>query len=313
MRTLAALLAVWCLAAPLGAQDALSAAQALYADARYEDALKAFDALKAAGGQPPRTALAVEHGRALCLLALDRGADAEQAIEAMLRLDPSFKPKEDDTSPKIRAVFRDVRRRALAGVLQEVYERAKLAYGRKAYEEAVAGFGQVLALLDDPDLVLDAGPKADMRLVAKAFEDLAKAASAPPPVTPPSGTPPPVGAGGAEAAAPPGGAAAAGTRGGAAADPLYDGASKDVTAPVPERTDVRIPDSLKRSLPTGDVVVELIVSATGTVESVTVRQSPDAVFGALVARAVMDWRYRPASRAGKPVRYRLMTKVVVSR
>jgi hypothetical protein len=37
------------------------------------------------------------------------------------------------------------------------------------------------------------------------------------------------------------------------------------------------------------------------------------VFGALVARAVMDWRYRPASRAGKPVRYRLMTKVVVSR
>ena len=82
---------------------------------------------------------------------------------------------------------------------------------------------------------------------------------------------------------------------------------------MPERTEVRIPDSLKRSLPTGDVVVELIVSATGTVESVTVRQSPDPVFGALVARAVMDWRYRPASRAGKPVRYRLMTKVVVSR
>ncbi len=76
---------------------------------------------------------------------------------------------------------------------------------------------------------------------------------------------------------------------------------------------MRIPDSLKRSLPTGDVVVELVVSATGTVESVTVRQSPDSVFGALVARAVMDWRYRPASRAGKPVRYRLMTKVVVSR
>jgi TonB family protein len=316
MRTLAALLAVWCLAAPLGAQDGLSAAQALYAEARYEDALKAFDALKATGGQPLRTALAIEQGRALCLLALDRGADAQQAIETLLRLDPTFKVAEDDTSPKIRAVFRDVRRRALAGVLQEVYERAKLAYERKAYDEAVAGFGQVLALLDDLDLVLDAGPRADMRLVAKAFEDLAKAASTPPPLAPPPGAPAPVnaiGAVGADGATPPGGVPAAGTRGGAAPGPLYDGASKDVTAPVPQRTDVRIPDSLERFLPTGDVVVELVVSAAGTVESVTVRQSPDAVFGALVARAAMDWRYRPASRAGKPVRYRMMTKVVVSR
>jgi TonB family protein len=318
MRTIAVLLTACCLAAPLGAQDRLSAAQALYADARYEDALKAFDALKAAGGEPPRTTLAIEQGRALCLLALDRGADAQQAIETMLHLDPSFKPKEDDTSPKIRAVFRDVRRRALAGVLQEVYERAKQAYERKAYDEAVAGFGLVLALLDDPDLTLDAGPRADMRLVAKAFEDLSKAASPAPPTGPPSappaGSPAPGGATAADAPATTrGGTLPAGARGGASTEPLYDAASKDVTAPVPQRTDVRIPDSLRRFLSTGDVVVELVVSATGTVESATVRQSPDAAFGAVVARAVMDWRYSPASRAGKPVRYRLMTKVVLSR
>ena len=314
MRTMAVLLTVWCLAVALGAQDGLSAAQALYADARYEEALKAFDALKAAGGQPPRTALAIEQGRAFCLLALDRGADAQQAIEAMLRLDPSFTLSADETPPKIRNAFRDVRRRALAGVLQEVYERAKQAYERKAYDEAVVGFGQVLALLDDPDLVLDAGPRADMRLVAKAFGDLAKAASTPPPTAPPSGPPASGGAAAVDASAPPrGGAAPAGTRGGASTEPLYDAASKDVTAPVPERTDFRIPDSLRRSLPTGDVVVELVVSAAGTVESVTVRQSPDAVFAALVSRAVMDWRYRPATKAGKPVRYRMMTKVVVSK
>jgi TonB family protein len=314
MRTLAALIVAWCLAAPVGAQDALSAAQALYADARYEEALKGFDALKAAGGQPPRTALVIEQGRALCLLALGRSADAQQAIEATLRLDPFFKPPEDDTPPKIRAVFTEVRRRALAGVLQEVYARAKQAYERKAYDEAVAGFGQVIALLDDPDLVLDAGPRADMRLVANAFEDLAKAAAPPPPVPPPPAAPVPAGTAGAEGATPPAGAPpAADARGGAPTDPLYDGASKDVTPPVPERTEVRIPDSLRWALPTGDVVVELIVSVAGTVESATVRQSPDAVFGALVARAVTDWRYRPASKDGKPVRYRLMTKVVVSR
>jgi TonB family protein len=307
MRVVAVLLAAWCLAAPVGAQDRLSAAQALYADARYEEALKAFDALKAAGNQAPRTALSIEQGRAFCLLALDRGADARQAVETILHLDPFYRPAEDDTSPRVRAVFRDVRRRALAGVLQQMYEDAKLAYERRAYDEAVARFDRVLSLLDDPDLVVDAGPRADMRLVAKAFNDLAKAASAPPIAeaqtsTPPSGSPAP------------GGVVAPDERRsprGAPAGPLYDAASKDVTAPVPLRTDVRIPDSLKGAGPSGDVVVEVVVSASGTVESATVHQSPDAAFGALVARAAMDWRYRPASKAGVPVRYRLMAKVAV--
>jgi TonB family protein len=314
---MAVLLAALCLAAPLRAQDALSAAQALYADARYEDALKAFDALKAAGSQAPGAALAVEQGRAYCLLALDRGGDAQQAIESILRLDPFFRPSEDDTPPKIRTAFRDVRRRALAGVVQQVYERAKLAYERKAYEEAVTGFGQVRALLDDPDLVLDAGPRADMRLVAGAFEDLAKAASVPsPPPSDPAAvaadrpaTPTGVAPAGAPSVPPVPGAA----REGAATDPPYDAASKDVTAPVPVRTDVRIPEQLRRTGPTGDVVVEVVVSASGTIESATVRQSPDAMIGALVARAAMDWRYRPALKAGVAVRYRLMARVVLSR
>jgi TonB family protein len=310
---MAVLLAALCLAAPLGGQDALSAARALYADARYEDALKAFDALKAAGGQAPPTALAIEQGRAFCLLALDRSADAQQAIDTILHMDPFFKPSEDDTPPKIRAAFRDVRRRSLAGVLQEVYGRAKAAYERKAYNEAIVGFGQVLALLDDPDLVLEAGPRADMRLVAKAFEDLAKAAS--PPSVPAAVPTDPAGAGaGDKSAAARGGAVsgapAAAPPAAASGGPLYDAASKDVTAPVPERTDVRVPESLRRGAPAGDIVVEVVVSAAGTVESATVRQSPDAVFGALVARAAMDWRYRPASKGGVPVRYRLMVRYV---
>jgi TonB family protein len=301
MRISAAFLVACCLAIPLGGQDGVSAAQALYADARYEDALKAFDALKAAGAQAPRTAIAIEQGRAFCLLALDRKADAQKAIETILGLDPFFKLAEDDAPPKIRTAFRDVTRRTLAGVLLQVYERAKLAYESKSYAEAVSGFGRVLALLDDPDLVLDAGPRADMRLVAKAFEDLAKAASAPPPAVPAAG-----------ADAPPAKSPTAGPQQGAQASVLYDAASKNVSAPVPEQTDVRIPDSLKRTRPNGDVVVEVVVSTSGAVESATVRQAPDSVFGALVARAAMTWRYRPALKGGTPVRYRLMVKVVVS-
>ncbi len=321
MRTMAALLVALCVAVPVRGQDGLSAAQALYADARYDDALKAFDALKAAGNQAPRAVLSIEQGRAYCLLALDRGVEAQQAIETILRLDPFFRPSEDDTPPKIRAAFRDVRRRALAGVLQQVYERAKAAYDRKAYEEAVTGFSQVRTLLDDPDLVLDAGPRGDMQLVARAFEDLARAASAP--ATPP---PDPAASRGAVAAdrpaTPPAGAvpgtpsapASSGPAGeGAAPSRLYDAASKDVAAPVPLQTDLRIPEQLRRTAPTGDVVVEVVVSATGTIESAVVRQTPDAMIGALVARSALDWRYRPALKDGVPVRYRLLARVIVSR
>jgi TonB family protein len=82
---------------------------------------------------------------------------------------------------------------------------------------------------------------------------------------------------------------------------------------VPERTDARIPEQLRRTGPTGDVFVEVVVSAAGTIESATVRKSPDAMIGALVAQAAMGWRYRPALKAGVPVRYRLMARVVVSR
>jgi len=308
MRFVTLFLAASCLATPAGAQDRLSVAQALYAGARYEEALKTFDALKAAGDQAPQAALAIEQGRAFCLLALVRGADAEQAIENIVRLDPSYRPAEDETPPRIRAVFRDVRRRALTGVLQQMYERAKEAYERKAYDEAVAGFGQVLSLLDDPDLAVDAGPRTDMRLVVRAFEDLAKAALAVSPAplqssSPPSASPGPGGVVATDGSSAPRGAGAG---------PLYDAASKEVAAPVPVRTDVRIPESLRRGGPSGDVVLEVVVSAAGKVESAIVRQSPNAALGALVARAAMDWRYRPASKAGMPVRYRLMARVVGS-
>jgi TonB family protein len=319
MRTMTLVLAAWCLAASAQGQDAMSAAQALYAAAQYDEALKAFDGLKAAGGQAPRAVLAIEQGRAFCLLALDRRADAERAIESILGLDPFFKPTDDDTPPKIRTAFRDVRRKTLAGVLQQLYQRAKAAYDRKAYDEAVAGFGQVLALLDDPDLVLDASPRADMRLVANAFADLARVASAPPPAPAPPAAP--TGGAGTDptpAGEPPAPASptaqptAAASQKTAEPTPIYDAASKDVTAPVAQRTDVPIADAIRRALPPGDVVVEVVVSATGAVESAIARQSADSMLGAVVARAVLQWRYRPATRAGTPVRYRMLVKVVVS-
>ena len=164
--------------APLAsAQDALSAARALYAAAQYEDALGAFNAIKAREVMGPETALGVEQRRAFCLLALDRKADAQAAIAAVVDLDPFFLPGEDDMAPKFRIAFRDGRRRALPGALDRLYSRAKSAYDARNVVDAAGGFTRVLALLDDPDLTLEPGPRGDMRLMSQGFLGFTRSAS----------------------------------------------------------------------------------------------------------------------------------------
>jgi hypothetical protein len=178
------------LALPVHAQDALSAARALYAAARYEDALAAFDAMKSGGQLTPKTALAVEQGRAYCLLALGRTADAQAAIGAVVTLDPLFLPSEDDTPPKLRAAFREGRRLALPDAIDRVFSRAKAEYDGKDFVHAAAGFSLILALLDDPDAGLQPMARTDMRQMAKELLGLTQTAvpifdASSPDVTPP--------------------------------------------------------------------------------------------------------------------------------
>jgi hypothetical protein len=312
------LLVLLLLAAPAIGQDRLAAAQALYSAAQYDEALKAFDSLKALPNATPKTLVALEQGRAFCLLALDRRQEAEAAFEAIVGADPFYKLPDDDAPPKIRTAFRDVRRRMLPGLLQQTYDRSKSAYDRKAYDEAVTGFGLVLSLLEDPDLVLEAGPRGDMRLIARAFTDLSKVAAVPAAPGPPANNPPAAADGvPADAGKPPSSPGAGTTAGGTppkgtSAAPLYDASAKDVTAPVPVRTDVLVPLSMRRALPPGEAIVEVVISETGRVETATTRQAANPVVGALASSAALDWRYKPATKAGKPVRYRLMAKVVIT-
>ncbi len=258
------------LAPPVSAQDPLSAARALYAAARYEDALSAFDAIKSRGALSAEDGLAVEQGRAYCLLALGRKADARAAIEAVVTLDPLFVPGEDETPPKIRAAFRDARRSALPDMLDHLYSRAKNASDSKNFIEAAAGFSRILALLDDPDLTLEPGPRADMRAMAKGFLGLTQATTT-----------------------------------------LFDATWKDVTPPVPERTAIDIPSSMRPLGAAVTLAIEVILTAQGTVESATVRKPDTSGLAPLVLRAMLAWRYRPAAREGRPVRYRMVVQVAI--
>ena len=68
---------------PLRGQDPLASARDLYAAAKYEEALTILNGVRGAGfhgSDRPR----IEEYRALCLLALGRGAEAELAIEALV-------------------------------------------------------------------------------------------------------------------------------------------------------------------------------------------------------------------------------------
>lgn len=55
--------------------------------------------------------------------------------------------------------------------------------------------------------------------------------------------------------------------------------------------------------------VELVVSPSGEVESVKLLTQPASVMSAMMLSAIKTWRFAPASRDGRPVRYRLLLRL----
>ena len=163
------------------ADDSLTAARDLYSAADYEDALGVLNRLRVADhhGDEVRT---IDQYRAFCLLALGRSADAEQAIEAVVLADPFYQPSDADASPRVRAAFKDVRRRMLPTIVQDRYAGAKTAFDRRDFATAETGFKQVLAVLSDPDVGAAAAepPLSDIRTLASGFRDLSVTAALPP-------------------------------------------------------------------------------------------------------------------------------------
>ena len=278
------------------AKDPLGAARDLYASARYDEALAVLNDLRPTdAGNSITDRRSIEQYRSLCLLALGRGSEAESAIAAVVTADPGYQPSEADASPRVRAAFSDVRKRLLPEIVTTRYSVAKSAFDRKDYASAEQVFRQVIALLDDPDM---GGRLNDLRTLASGFLDLSVAAAAPPPeparkeaVAAPA--PPPV----------------------PQVDPnrVYTTDDSDVTPPVPVRQDVpRIPPSL--ALQARDHgVLDLTIDERGRVVSLTVRQSVHPMYDTLLTTAAREWRYQPATLAGKPVKFRKLIQVNVTK
>src|SRR5215475_15288414 len=131
------------LSAPARAQETLAHAKDLYLAAAYDEALAVLEQLKA----QPAASTEVQQYRMFCLLALQRSDEARKAIEDIVTADPFYRPSETQTSPRIRSVFQDTRKKLLPTVIQRKYAEAKASFEKKD-PKAVTQFEQLLMLLD---------------------------------------------------------------------------------------------------------------------------------------------------------------------
>ena len=264
--------------------DPLGRAKELYRSAAYDEALGILDTISTAAASD---SLEVNEFRVFCLVALDRKEEARTAIAALITANPSYELSETQASPRVRAVFKDVRQSLLPTLVQRAYADAKAAFDRKD-PQATAQFEHVLTLLHDPDLAQNS-ELTDLGVVATAFRDLSVARDA--------------AAASAKAAA----AAAAPTAAEAAArakpaePPVYRDGEPNLTPAIAISQTIPTAQLPERRVWTG--AIEVLIDETGKVLSA---QMATPIFGAYdkqLMQAAQNWKYRPALKNGVPARY----------
>jgi hypothetical protein len=262
--------------ADAAAQGTLAEVRALYAAAAYEDALSALAKVDLAAG----TRGEAEQFRAFCLIALGRTADAERAIEAVVSADPLFVPQSSDISPRILAMFNDVRRRLLPEIARHAYLDARSAFQSKDFSGAARQFEQVMRLIDQAGAE-NAAAMDDLRLLVSGFVDLTRAATetSSPRVT--DGDP--------------------GVRSEDPRAPAGRGAD-DYTAPVVVQQELPRwnPPTAAMSGRAFAGAVRVVIGPDGRVHEATVMKPVHPLYDPLVLQAARRWVYRPATRLGEP-------------
>ena len=300
-------------AAATRAQDSLSAAKDLYASAAYEDALSTLSRVEADAPTADVARQADEY-RAFCLFALGRTQEAETVAEEMIRRHPLARLDSPDASPRIAAMFDDVRKRLLPSVIREQFRSARTAIDSKKFSAAEAQLIETRTLIQDAgrlgvpdDRLGDLGELVEgfLGLIQSVPQRAATPSAAAQPVAPQTTTA--VVAAAAHTAAPATAPAAAAHP--PAAQPVlrpYTIADEGVTAPI--TVEQRLPamplelQTIARSAHARGMF-DMLIDEAGRVVDATVRQSFNPVFDPLVIRSARDWKYKPATKDGVPVRF----------
>jgi TonB family protein len=297
-RTFAHALLVLTLASPALAQEGpLAAARDLYASARYDEALAMLNGLRPQESSNPVNLRSIDQYRSLCLLALGRGAEAEAAIASVVASDPMYLPTEAEASPRVRTAFSEVRQRQLPEIARSRYATAKASFDRKDYPMAEQQFRELLRLIDDPDM---GGRLGDLRMLVVGFVDLSNAAAAPPP-EPKREDPAPSPAAPAPASALP--------------DPqrVFTADDEGVSMPTAVRQDVpRVPVQIA-SQTRDRGILDVTIDEQGRVIAAKLRVSLHPIYDSQLLAATRDWRYHPATLNGRPVKFRKIIQITVTK
>jgi hypothetical protein len=148
--------------------DSLAAARAAYIATDYEEALRLLPA--SADGTLSDQA---DVYRALCLLALGRMSEVDRVLRALVTRNPGFRMSEADVTPRMIAIYEEVRRSTLEVVVRDAYARAKTNFDAGRFTEASSGFDSVLSLIASSGLSRGEGSAAgDLGQLARGFKEL---------------------------------------------------------------------------------------------------------------------------------------------
>jgi hypothetical protein len=287
------------LAGPALAQEGpLGVARDLYASARYDEALAMLNGVRQQESANPINLRTIEQYRSLCLLALGRGAEAEAAIAVVVASDPMYQPTETEASPRVRTAFSEVRQRQLPDIARTRYAAAKASYDRKDYSSAEQQFRDLLRLIDDPDM---GGRLGDLRTLVMGFVDLTAANAAPPPAPEPKTEPR------REEAPPPPAPAVP--------DPqrVFTSEDEGVTPAVPIRQEVpRVPTQIANQTRERGIL-DVTIDEQGRVIAAAIRMGLHPIYDSQILLAAKEWRYQPAHLNGRPVKFRKIIQITVSK
>ena len=279
--------ALVCAAPAANAQVSLVKAKELYSAANYDEALAMLNTLSARGDNADDAA-AVAMYRVLCLVAVGRSAEVDAAIDRLVSQHPLYRPPSDELSPRMRTALSSARVKTLPALVQKRYEESKTAYDRGDFAASSVGFKWVLSALADPDISYLSGqpPLADLKTLAAGFIDLSEKALAPPPAVMPTPA--------AVVIAPPPTPTRDLSR-------IFSTDDSDVVAPVTIQQKMpQFPGALTATMAG---VLEVVVNAAGSVESVRLMEPVHPRYDSLLLSTAKKWQYQPARIDGTPVRY----------
>ena len=273
-----------------GPVDPLEDVKQLYGSASYQAALTALDQIS-----DHVDANEIDEYRALCFLGLNRTRDAERTLERIVMRRPSTAYDPAIHPPKLVAVYRAVKSRTLPLAAAALYVSAKASFERDQLVAASALFRELLALPSDPE---EAAALRDLTLLADGFlrlseqrlADAALRALSPPPVETPATPLPPT-----------------------ASRSLFGPDDVDVIPPVAvdQKMPAWIPPTTFLATRTFHGTLEIIIGEDGAVVSESMSAPVFPRYDWELLTAARRWKYTPATRHGRPVKYRKVIAVTL--